>query len=71
VDKRDRKEDFEGITDTAQTKIWMYVELSDRADVTEANRLCYVANKARRAAHAAKVKARKIRRKHAKDKVYD
>jgi hypothetical protein len=59
------------ITDTAQTKIWMYVELSDRADVTEANRLCYVANKARRAAHAAKVKARKIRRKHAKDKVYD
>ncbi len=41
------------------------------SDTTEANRLRYAANKARRAAHAAKVKAKKIRRKHAKDKVYD
>jgi hypothetical protein len=49
----------------------MYVDLSDRADVTEANRLRYVANKARRAAHAAKVQARKLRRKHAKEKVYE
>jgi hypothetical protein len=59
------------ITTTAQTKIWMYVDLSDKAEIAEANRLCYVANKARRAAHAAKVKARKIRRKHAKEKVYE
>jgi hypothetical protein len=61
------------ITDTAQN-YWTLFGVDygrDKAEITEADRLRYVTNKARRAAHAAKVKARKIRRKHAKEKVYD